>query len=147
MNSSHSVTLIRIFDHFADAERARTALLADGFAAHAVQLHTADDEAGPVQGNFTVGNYDTITSWLGRAVHAVFGGDNRAYQRNDGKTAFRGMSRLIVATRHAEEQARAQAILHACGGSDIEQRTAQCHAAGSGLGNQNGHGAAASLRH
>ena len=121
-----SSTLIRIFDHLADAERARNRLLAEGFPSHAVQLDAGDDEAGPVQGNFTVGNCDTLTSRLERAINALFGGDNHMYRRNYGKTAFRGMVRLVVATRHADEQQRAHAILQACGGSDIEQRTARC---------------------
>ena len=42
--------LIRIFDHFADAQQARSALLDAGFPAHAVQLDTVDDEAVPLQG-------------------------------------------------------------------------------------------------
>ena len=79
-----------------------------------------------MQGNFTVGNCDTLTSRLERAINALFGGDNHMYRRNYGKTAFRGMVRLVVATRHADEQQRAHAIVQACGGSDIEQRTARC---------------------
>ena len=126
MDSSSGNILIRIFDHLPDAERARNRLLADGFPAHAVQLDAGDDEAGPVQGNFTVGNRDTLTSRLERVINALFGGDNHMYLRNYGKTAFRGMVRLVVATRHAEEQERAHAIVQACGGSDIEQRTARC---------------------
>lgn len=137
MDNNSGITLIRIFDHFADAERARSNLLAAGFPPHAVQLDAGDDEAGPVQGNFTVGNCDTRTSRLERAVNAVFGGDNHMYRRNYGKTAFRGLFRLVVSVRHAEEQERAQAILHTCGGSDIEQRTAHC--------GQEGHAGAAAL--
>ena len=82
--------LIRIFDHLADAQQARSALLDDGFPAHAVQLDTVDDEAVPVQG----------------------------------KAAWRGMFRLIVAVSDAQEQERAHAIVQACNGCDIEQRTA-----------------------
>ncbi|MBE3026337.1 hypothetical protein GQ37_009725 [Janthinobacterium sp. BJB1] len=122
-------TLIRVFDHFADAERARGALLADGFAPHAVQLDAGDDEAGPVQGNFTVGNRDTLTGRLERAINTVFGGDNHMYGRNYGTTAFRGMFRLIVAVGTAQERERAHAIVQACNGCDIEQRTAS-HAGG-----------------
>ena len=136
-SSSGNITLIRIFDHLPDAERARNRLLAEGFPPHAVQLDAGDDEAGPVQGNFTVGNYDTLSSWLERAVHALFGGDNDLYRRNYGKAAFRGMVRLVVATRHADEHERAHAIVQACGGCDIEQRTARC--------GQNRHGGVAAL--
>ena len=86
--------LIRIFDHFSDAQQARSALLDAGFAAHAVQLDTVDDEAVPVQG----------------------------------KAAWRGMFRLIVAIGTPQEHERAHAIVQACNGCDIEQRTAS-HAA------------------
>ena len=82
--------LIRIFDHFAYAQQARSALLDDGFSAHAVQLDTVDDEAVPVQG----------------------------------KAAWRGMFRLVVAIGNTQERERAHAIVQACHGCDIEQRTA-----------------------
>ncbi len=133
MSTPRSATLIRIFDHFTDEERARGALLADGFAAHAVQLDMGDDEAGPVQGNFTVGNRDTFTGRFERAINAVFGGDNHVYRRNYGTTAFRGMFRLIVAVGTAQERERAHAIVQACNGCDIEQRTAS-HAGGQRAG-------------
>lgn len=92
-----SLVLIRIFDHFAAAQQARSALLEQGFPPHAVELDTVGDEAGPVQG----------------------------------KAAWRGMFRLVVAVRHAQERERAHAILQTHGGSDIEQRTAR-HGGGKG---------------
>lgn len=49
-------TLIRIFDEFSHADDARNALLHAGFAADELQLITTEDEAGPVQGNFYLGN-------------------------------------------------------------------------------------------
>lgn len=49
-------TLIYVFDDFAAAERARDELLAYGFQKAAVELTVRDDEAGPVKGNFTVGD-------------------------------------------------------------------------------------------
>ncbi|MCC7596780.1 hypothetical protein IGS61_04740 [Janthinobacterium sp. FW305-129] len=90
-----SPALIRIFDQFADAQQARSALLGDGFPPHAVQLDTVDDEAVPVQG----------------------------------KAAWRGMFRLVVAVSTPQERERAHAIVQACNGCDIEQRTAS-HAGG-----------------
>lgn len=91
--------LIRIFDHFADAQQARSTLLDAGFPAHAVQLDTVDDEAVPVQG----------------------------------KAAWRGMFRLVVAIGNAQEGERVHAIVQACNGRDIEQRTAS-HAGGQRTG-------------
>ncbi len=51
--------IVRIFDGYEAAQQARQALLAQGFDADAVQLRIANDEAGPVEGNFTVGNTPT----------------------------------------------------------------------------------------
>jgi len=48
--------LIYVFDDFAVAERAHAELLSCGFERAAVQLTVRDDEAGPAQGNFTVGD-------------------------------------------------------------------------------------------
>lgn len=48
--------LIYIFDDFDAAQRARAELIKFGFEAPAVNLDVRDDEAGPVQGNFTVGD-------------------------------------------------------------------------------------------
>ena len=48
--------LIYVFDDFAVAERAHEELLSCGFERSAVQLTVRDDEAGPAQGNFTVGD-------------------------------------------------------------------------------------------
>jgi hypothetical protein len=48
--------VIRILDNLTSAQAAREALLADGFDDSQVQLRIPDDEAGPVKGNFLVGN-------------------------------------------------------------------------------------------
>jgi hypothetical protein len=48
--------LIYIFDDFDAAERARAELIKYGFDAAGVNFEVRDDEAGPVQGNFTVGD-------------------------------------------------------------------------------------------
>jgi hypothetical protein len=48
--------LVATFDRLADAEAARNALIGAGFAPTAIHLVSREDEAGPVQGNFTVGD-------------------------------------------------------------------------------------------
>jgi hypothetical protein len=52
--------LIYVFDDFATAERVREEMLSYGFDPAGVQLTAAEDEAGPVKGNFTVGDYTTV---------------------------------------------------------------------------------------
>jgi hypothetical protein len=48
--------IVRTFRVFAAAEHAREELLAAGFERSVVELSVRDDEAGPEQGNFTVGD-------------------------------------------------------------------------------------------
>jgi hypothetical protein len=48
--------LVVTFDRLTDAEAARHALLDAGFAPSSIHLVSREDEAGPVQGNFTVGD-------------------------------------------------------------------------------------------
>jgi hypothetical protein len=50
--------LIYVFDDFDTAQKARAELIQYGFDNDAVELRVSDDEAGPVQGNFTVGDSD-----------------------------------------------------------------------------------------
>jgi len=53
--------LIYVFDDFDTAQKARAELIQYGFGNDAVELRISDDEAGPVQGNFTVGDADHAT--------------------------------------------------------------------------------------
>jgi hypothetical protein len=48
--------LIYVFDDFDSAERIYEEFLSNGFDRDGVQLTVRDDEAGPVKGNFTVGD-------------------------------------------------------------------------------------------
>jgi hypothetical protein len=48
--------IVRMFSSTAGAERAREELLAEGFDRLAVELWVREDEAGAMQGNFTVGD-------------------------------------------------------------------------------------------
>lgn len=50
-----------MFSSTAGAERAREQLLAEGFAESAIELRVAEDEAGSMQGNFTVGDDPDVT--------------------------------------------------------------------------------------
>ena len=48
--------LVRSFATLERAEAARSAVLSLGVSSDAVQLQVLQDEAGPVEGNFLVGN-------------------------------------------------------------------------------------------
>jgi len=51
----------RVFSSIASAEMARDELLGAGFARDAVELLVHEDEAGAMQGNFTVGDDPDVT--------------------------------------------------------------------------------------
>lgn len=94
--------LVRTFDDFTKAERAREALVSAGFASDAVQLSPTGDEAGAVQGNFTVGDNPKNA-----------GGDdyNDVYR----PTAQRGHFIMTVEAPSPSEADRAAAILEGHG--------------------------------
>ena len=52
MSIEHMV--LRTYSKFTDAQEARNALLAAGFAPEAISLTAKEDEAGPVAGNFMI---------------------------------------------------------------------------------------------
>ena len=116
-----SNTIIRLFEHFAAAEQAREALLANGFAGSDVVLHAADDEAGPVAGNFTVGNTDQRTGRLERIVNTLTGADNHTYAGNYDRTAFHGMVRLQVSADDEQRLAKAAGIMQGFGARDAAE--------------------------
>lgn len=62
--------IVRIFDNYDAAQRARTALLAAGFSDANVRLTSQIDEAGPGESNFTVGNDPSVVG--GQAYSRAF---------------------------------------------------------------------------
>jgi hypothetical protein len=98
--------VVRVFDEFELAQQARQALLEQGFAAAAVDMRIANDEAGAVRSNFTVGNGPTDST------HHTDGG-------NDAKPALSGHCVMTVATADAAEAGRAVVILARFGARDV----------------------------
>lgn len=99
--------LVRVFDALDHAHAARDALLAAGIDAGAVALDILNDEAGPVQGNFTVGN--TPTESL-----------QHTYERNYAVIRQPAQCILSVAAMDANLLAQAERILAQWGGRDAD---------------------------
>lgn len=93
---NHAV--MRIFDVFEGAQGAREALLAEGFGADEIQVSVANDEAGPVEGNFTVGNMPVQS-------------DSHTYDRNYAKPNQTAQCIVTVAAADAQAAARADAVM------------------------------------
>ena len=101
-------SIVRVFDVFDYAEHARDALIESGFTREAVVLSVRDDEAGPVEGNFTVGNNPMES-------------EQHTYDRNYAETVQRSHCMITVQAADAEVAAHAVAILERCGGRDPDR--------------------------
>lgn len=104
-------TLIRVYSSMSNAQHARLQLLDAEFPESRVHLVSTKDEAGPVQGNFTVGN-----------LHPD---DDVIYQHDYGHVAQRGTCLLTVEAEDEEQARRADEIMRRFGAMDVERRTAQ----------------------
>ena len=95
-----SEPLVVTFDRLPEAEAARDALIAAGFAAASIHLVSRQDEAGPVQGNFTVGDGHPDTH-------------GNPYELNYEDVVQRGTLLMTVEVEDAERRRVAERILGA----------------------------------
>jgi hypothetical protein len=91
--------LVVTFDRLADAEAARQALIDAGFTPASIELVSREDEAGPVQGNFTVGDGHPDTH-------------GNPYELNYEDVEQRGTLLMTVDVEDGERRALAASILH-----------------------------------
>jgi hypothetical protein len=96
--------VLRMYDTLDHAGMARTALLAAGFDAHQVSIEPINSEAGPVAGNFAVGNSSDHSDHSGI-------GDSGDYNDNFKGVRQGAVIRLIVAVNSDSGHARATEIL------------------------------------
>lgn len=117
-----SNTLIRVYDHLANAERARNALVSSGFSSENVHLSAADDEAGPVQGNFVLEYKDADRASDKSSLDSMLDRDdvNEGLGRQD--VAWRGTFLLTVDVQDDEQLARAADITQQFGAVGASRR-------------------------
>jgi len=96
--------VLRMYDTLAHAERARSALLAAGYSADQVQIEAMNSEAGPVAGNFTVGNSSD------RSDHSGIG-DSGDYRENFKGVRQGAIIKLTVAVESDSRHAQANEVL------------------------------------
>ena len=100
--------LVRSFATLERAEAARSAVLSLGVSPDAVQLQVLQDEAGPVEGNFLVGN--------GREAPD----DTSAYAANFANPVARGSCLLLLLTIPDDQQSKVESVLNEFGGVDVD---------------------------
>jgi hypothetical protein len=111
--------LLRVFKALEDAERAREALVAEGFLREQIELTSRHDEAGPVEGNFLVGNTKRDTLEHTEFSQTLGGEGDNTYDHNFARTVGGGMYLLVV---EAEDDARlrqAAEIIQQHGGTEV----------------------------
>lgn len=106
--------IVKIFDMVDHAQQARNALLSEGFDADEVTLSIANDEAGPVVGNFTVGN-----SPMESASHT--------YERNYADMGQGGHCLVTVEVADKMRASRAEMILARFGARDADPLAQPMH--------------------
>ncbi len=115
-------TVIRVYDRLSRAQQAREMLLRSGFDEADVQLVSKEDEAGPVQGNFTVGNAIPQRR-SGRLVPNQPRDDGHTYDSDYARPEQRATILLTVETADEDASARAAEIMARYGAIDVDART------------------------
>jgi hypothetical protein len=96
--------LLKVFDDLEAADAARHELIKAGWLPAAIQLRVLEDEAGPVEGNFLVGN--------GRAARGAQRPSPAPlnhppdYELNFARVVWRGVCLLVVDVADDGESAR-----------------------------------------
>lgn len=111
--------LLRSFDRLDDATAARDELVAAGFPPAAVQVRAMEDEAGPVQGDFSVGNGRTDIK-PGNSDFVTSDSPD-PYALNFAHPTFRGGNLLIVEAADEAQRQQAMAIFDRFGGVDPDR--------------------------
>ncbi|RJF99080.1 hypothetical protein [Noviherbaspirillum saxi] len=121
-------TLVRVYDHMADAEHAREQLLKTGFPESHVQLSATGDEAGALQGNFVVDRKEEMRpdrrSFLD-TLHNTnrAAGDNISHHADTSapqRVVYRSNFVLTVDAESAEQESQANSILDQSGAIDVD---------------------------
>ena len=127
MSIEHMV--LRTYSLFTDAQEARNALLAAGFAPEAISLTAKEDEAGPVAGNFMIDREQHSDSQRRTPDR------QRGYDPNevpDTRPADWGSSYLLMIDAQDKDQSGvATEIAERFGGLDVE-KIISAQSAGSG---------------
>jgi hypothetical protein len=104
--------VLRMYDTLPGAELARDALLAAGYSPDDVQLEAMNDEAGPAEGNFTVGNGEEDPAGLSGAMRdGEYRGDHPNASVGYQPVRDRSIIRLTVAVDSDARHAQAVGIL------------------------------------
>ena len=117
-------TVVGVFDTVDDAERAREALMRNGFDESSVQVQSQSATQGRSQGSSSVTTANRedegVMSSIGRFFSELFGGDDHAGHYSE--AVRRGGSVVLVTVPDESRVEGARAALAAAGAVDIDKR-------------------------
>lgn len=120
-----ATTLISLYDHLAAADQAREELLASGFSADCIQIVAQESEAGPVKGNFTVGDAGLDRENKPGLIFASNNDD--VYNRDFANPEKRAEIMLTVDAQDEQQSRQASDILHRYGAVRVDQGKSGAH--------------------
>lgn len=124
-------TVMRVYDKFDNAQRARQALLDSGFTDEAVDLEARGDEAGPVDGNAVVDTKDTGHGPRARSgIAGMLGAEERTDAYNNSEPDWGATYQLTVAAGDDRQCAVASDIMDRYGAIDVDALTARNRSGG-----------------
>ncbi len=110
-------TIIKVFNHFSDAEKARDELLASGFASFCVHLRARQEEGGQTEG-YLGSDGGTVTEAV-EGIFQLLSGSGARHLEHRHQPAQRGVYQLSVDVTDQLQFARASVIMKQFGGTDI----------------------------
>ncbi|AEG94149.1 hypothetical protein [Ramlibacter tataouinensis] len=112
--------LLCTFTRFEDAAEAQAELVRGGIPPEAIQLRVLNDEAGPTEGNFWIGNGRTLH---GGPPQGPLTGPEVPYEQNFANAVWHGSHLLVVMLADEAQRAHAAATLARHDGLDVDAAT------------------------
>lgn len=118
-------TVVRVYDSFSNAQKAREALLGSGFLPSSVHLDSTADEAGPVDGNFILEYKDMDHGKANdnSVLDSTFSRDDPNEGLGRSEVIWRGICMLTVDADDDEQFRLASDIMSKFGAIDVDERT------------------------
>jgi hypothetical protein len=116
MTNESDMLLVHSFDSLEQAAAGVNALVMAGISHGAIELRVIEEESGPAEGNFIIGN--------GRTAHggppgALRTGDDVPYEENFRRVEYRGVHLVMVRAAGGAQRRKLDALLEREGGRAV----------------------------
>jgi hypothetical protein len=118
MTNESDALLVHSFDTLEQAAAGVNALVQAGISHGAIELRVIEDESGPAEGNFIIGNGRTAH---GRPPGALRTGDDVPYEENFRRVVHRGVHLVLVRAADEAQRHKLDAVLEREGGRAVQE--------------------------